>query len=313
MKTLYKVKNFRCFDSIGAEFDIAPITILTGANGAGKSSLVKSLVVLNSYLSKNELTSKYGGPLNHKISIAPSISTPLLFADGELKLGRFDNALNNQNETDKKMTFEYSVDSHSLGCQMTVSLVFCSDESDAMNNGWLSSVTVKNAEGEVVYEAEVEKKEVQVKTLKLSWFKSRFIKAATIACAAECSEWIHADNCIGVDPELGCTEESIKSHRELMDSLRKQVKEKLTMDEKDAFIGWLKTHDEKLVDTKLLDCIGNTIEYGALSLETEFVKSLCGLTTEEAITCIHNIQLDDSFDAAKVDAIKSAIDRKSVV
>lgn len=49
MNTKYTIKNFRVFDSDGATFELNPITILTGCNSSGKSSLVKSLMLLGDY------------------------------------------------------------------------------------------------------------------------------------------------------------------------------------------------------------------------------------------------------------------------
>lgn len=46
MNTQFTVKNFRNFDAEGATFDLAPITILTGCNSSGKSSVVKALLLL---------------------------------------------------------------------------------------------------------------------------------------------------------------------------------------------------------------------------------------------------------------------------
>ena len=50
MKTRYTIKNFRVFDEKGATIDVNPITILTGCNSSGKSSIVKSMVLLNTYI-----------------------------------------------------------------------------------------------------------------------------------------------------------------------------------------------------------------------------------------------------------------------
>ena len=47
MNSKFTVKNFRSFDEEGATFEIAPITLLTGCNSSGKSSLVKSMVLLS--------------------------------------------------------------------------------------------------------------------------------------------------------------------------------------------------------------------------------------------------------------------------
>ena len=45
----YRLKNFRVFGDYDDIIDIAPITILTGCNNSGKSSIVKSLCLLNDF------------------------------------------------------------------------------------------------------------------------------------------------------------------------------------------------------------------------------------------------------------------------
>ena len=50
MNNLYTIKNFRVFDEKGATLSIKPITILTGCNSSGKSSIVKSIVLLDTYI-----------------------------------------------------------------------------------------------------------------------------------------------------------------------------------------------------------------------------------------------------------------------
>ena len=52
MKTNINIKNFRVFDDKGASFDINPLTILTGSNSSGKSSAVKAIFLLNSFLAQ---------------------------------------------------------------------------------------------------------------------------------------------------------------------------------------------------------------------------------------------------------------------
>lgn len=44
MYTDYTVKNFRIFDEEGATIPLRPVTLLTGCNNTGKSSIVKSYV-----------------------------------------------------------------------------------------------------------------------------------------------------------------------------------------------------------------------------------------------------------------------------
>ena len=50
MNTKFTLKNFRVFDEKqGGTFDLKPITILTGCNSSGKSSLVKSILLLKDF------------------------------------------------------------------------------------------------------------------------------------------------------------------------------------------------------------------------------------------------------------------------
>ena len=53
----FSQKHFRVFDNKqGRTFDLAPITILTGCNSSGKSSVVKALMLLKDFF--QELSTK---------------------------------------------------------------------------------------------------------------------------------------------------------------------------------------------------------------------------------------------------------------
>ena len=52
MDDIYSIKNFRVVGNDGVSLPIKPMTILTGCNSSGKSSIVKSMVLLDSYLEK---------------------------------------------------------------------------------------------------------------------------------------------------------------------------------------------------------------------------------------------------------------------
>ncbi len=57
--------NFRIFDEL-TKFDFAPITILTGANNSGKSSLIKALLLLADNAKRNELNElDFSGNMHH--------------------------------------------------------------------------------------------------------------------------------------------------------------------------------------------------------------------------------------------------------
>ncbi|UOQ76532.1 AAA family ATPase [Hymenobacter sp. 5516J-16] len=65
-----KLDNFRVF-GFPAEFDLAPVTVLTGKNNSGKSSLIKAFLILADYLEQDDQTVlRLDGPraLRHKIS-----------------------------------------------------------------------------------------------------------------------------------------------------------------------------------------------------------------------------------------------------
>ena len=52
MNTQVGIKNFRIFGSEEATVGFKPITILTGCNSSGKSSIVKSLFILKEFVRK---------------------------------------------------------------------------------------------------------------------------------------------------------------------------------------------------------------------------------------------------------------------
>ena len=54
MYTDFSVKNFRVFDNNGTLVPLRPITILTGCNNTGKSSIVKALCLLKDFCGQLE-------------------------------------------------------------------------------------------------------------------------------------------------------------------------------------------------------------------------------------------------------------------
>lgn len=265
MDITYRIKNFRNFGKQGAEFDFSPITILTGANSAGKSSLVKSLMVLKTYLANNHIISETDGYIPFRAK--PAANIPLRFSDGELKLGRFDSAVNSDCEGGDTMTFEYDIESTTLGCPVSVSLEFSADASDPMNNGWINSVKITNPDGEVVYHAVADGGRFKIHTFMLSWFKERFIKACIFTGMVR------------------------------VDSYEKQVADRLSPAEIDLFVKWYNNNNtnihrfSNLVDTNI-DELKAYAEYNILNARSKLVGDLCRLSKDEAISRIEGIRLD---------------------
>lgn len=143
METKYTVKNFRKFNHEGAAVRFSPITILTGSNSSGKSSIVKSLILFEKFLSNvkrhYDSTGQY----------APN-QYDLNFSDPVLGLGRYKSSLHKNSKVGDVMTFEYSVDSRLLGEEMYVEYSFIGDNQDKLDNGRLKDVRIWNANRELL-------------------------------------------------------------------------------------------------------------------------------------------------------------------
>ena len=124
MNTNLTIKNFRVFDANnGGDVKLAPITLLTGCNSSGKSSVVKALLLLKDFFKQME-EEKF-------------VNCKLDFGNVAAKLGKFDVARNNASTSDGKITFGYTIYSQLLGERVEVVLTFASDEKDVLNDGWL--------------------------------------------------------------------------------------------------------------------------------------------------------------------------------
>lgn len=140
METTYTIKNFRRFDYSGAQVKFSPITFLTGTNGSGKSSIVKSLILLERTIKEAVKNYKSNG------FIAPTLD----FTDSLLKLGRYDKVFNKSANKGDNMSFEYSINSLLLGEEIFVEYKFIEDKSSKLNNGKLTDLMIRNSEGKVL-------------------------------------------------------------------------------------------------------------------------------------------------------------------
>lgn len=141
MNTIFSLKNFRVFDhKDGATIKFAPLTLLTGCNSSGKSSIAKALLVLKGF---------FCNMANEK------------FADckldffGTAKMGRFDIVRNNKSRKGSKIVFAYSIYSEKLDEVVDVELSFVADSKDVLNNGWLSDILIKKTDGVIIFNANI--------------------------------------------------------------------------------------------------------------------------------------------------------------
>lgn len=97
----YTLKNFKIFDAAGTTFEIEPITLLIGGNNAGKSSMAKSLLLLENFVQKisNDIMTN---------AVIEWEKYTLNFRNEFHQLGAFDHVLNWGAEDERfEVTYQY--------------------------------------------------------------------------------------------------------------------------------------------------------------------------------------------------------------
>lgn len=146
---IFSIKNFRSFGEEGADFELAPITVLTGCNSAGKSSLVKALLLL--------ARQSTDFPAETSVQYFFDNTKPPTGKDGtlevglqEFKLGRFENVLHNKSNDTIEMS--YIVFSQYLQEFVRVKRLFkAREEEDLIGKGECVSYAIEKIDGSVTY------------------------------------------------------------------------------------------------------------------------------------------------------------------
>lgn len=167
MESRLTIKNFRIFDENGVTFELNPITILTGANNSGKSSVVKALSLLNGFLSQIQKDIVSGMLKQTIIGALDKYRLDFTTYPNNL-LGGFDRVINEGSKS-KEITFEYTIYSKMISEEVTVNLTFVSDINDEINYGFIKSLEISSSEG-IIYSSSAGKSESN-----LSLIKDRFI------------------------------------------------------------------------------------------------------------------------------------------
>ncbi len=139
---IFSIKNFRSFGEDGADFELAPITVLTGCNSAGKSSLVKALLLLSRQRNDSFYT-------NEIKTFLPSVN--LMVSSHDLSLGRFDKIINN-NASHKTIELTYTIWSYYLQEMVKVRRVFGARSNDPLNNGELFLFSIEKIDGAQIFQ-----------------------------------------------------------------------------------------------------------------------------------------------------------------
>lgn len=189
MNTKYTIKNFRVFDHTGATFEIAPITILTGCNSAGKSSLVKSMLLLDRYLDKVRK-----GMMNGDCK--PE-TYPLEFVGSDIRLGRFTTTLNKKASKDEAMSFAITSRSNMANMDFVVEYNFSRSENDPLDNGWLSSLNIRVFDGDIVISLVNDGTSLKVTEANLTVLREPFFKFVYYAIGRKIMDDLEIDDCLG--------------------------------------------------------------------------------------------------------------------
>lgn len=144
MDTTLAIKNFRIFDEDGETFDMKPITILTGCNSSGKSTVVKALSLLCDYFSALKQDKENG-----KKIVLTSHDLDFTKRPNNL-MGNLSRVIH-RNSSIQTVTLGIRVHSLMLSQDMDIELGFSAEEDN--NNGVINSVLIRKTDGTVVFES----------------------------------------------------------------------------------------------------------------------------------------------------------------
>lgn len=296
MNTTLTIKNFRVFDENGVDVKLSPLTILTGCNSSGKSSIVKSVLLLDSFLKQIRKDHENGDPIRlsaYKLDFSTYPNN---------LLGRYDKIVNSRSE-DKRITFAYTVHSLMLSKDVEVKLVFCADQNDELNNGYLESLTLSCEEGVIYFSG----KNPKGCTCNLNLIKEEAVEYILTEMHIKKSSSVYVDNNIS-DKDFQKQKESLNEFvnmigvdrlQDILRYLRNTNKKEYIINELKCdpqILEWTKDHasffyiplvealkdatkeniKSKLTDEILVDKALNTSLRGALDrVITDFVDSNC--------------------------------------
>lgn len=177
MNTKFTLKNFRIFDSKGVTLDLNPITLLTGCNSSGKSSVVKALVLLSDYISGlREDYEVYARSLKSTSSFKcwlSSTNSKMDFAkEPQRLLGKFSKVLNEGSGCDI-VTMELDMHSYLMAQDVHLVFEFKEDPKDEFL-GCLHSLKVSKQNGELILTLDSTALEITQSSLLPEFFSSIF-------------------------------------------------------------------------------------------------------------------------------------------
>lgn len=231
METRYTVKNFRRFNHEGANVQFSPITILTGSNSSGKSSIVKSLVLFEKYLTN--IKKHY----NSSGQYAPE-QYDLNFSDSVLGLGRYQSSLNRNAKAGDVMSFEYSVKSRLLNEEMYVEYSFKGCDQDKLDNGRLKDVKIWNANRELLLHLDYDQPMPILKSQTLTTLHQAFLSFALYSIQCQCNKILRIIGLINNSKKVSKYPEQIEKFNAYLCDIEK-LYGLINIDSREQYTSWL--------------------------------------------------------------------------
>ena len=156
MYTDFTLRNFRVFDEEGISIPLRPITILTGCNNSGKSSITKALCLLKDFCAQIESDFEDGKRLRlerYKMDFHKKPNDIMGVFDLVVHCDKSNSIDTVDEKAQKTITFEVVVESSWLLQDVILRLEFAALVGDDLNNGYLNSVEIKTMKGDVIYKA----------------------------------------------------------------------------------------------------------------------------------------------------------------
>lgn len=214
MNPIFSLKNFRSFGEDGADFELAPITVLTGCNSAGKSSLVKALMLLSS--------GSEGGRYMENLKLSSK----------DLCLGGYKNVAHK----DGHIIMSYTIWSADLQDNLVVTRKYCAQRNDELNDGHLVYLTVEKSDGTLIYKGGDQYSENKQHD---DVIKEEFNRFYAVGCYMRLMELLPLLEKWKKDKSIG--DESLQDKIKLCEEAVRIVKEKLRsvrLGESDAAMLW---------------------------------------------------------------------------
>ncbi|MFI3297878.1 MAG: AAA family ATPase [bacterium] len=283
MNTKFGVKNFRIFNNNGVDIGLAPITLLTGCNSAGKSSFVKALMLLSKCLQR----------IDADINLTEDFKLDDCYIDftehQNLSMGRFDKVLNNSNKENNEITFSYTILSNFLAEEISVELSFVAHKKDELNRGWLSSIVFKNSHGDIILSAIIDDEKNTKFNINLAILKDNFFNWLKYTIGVQLQNELHDIDYFGWD---GINNNFTREER---DSAFQEIKASVKNITPNSKICYLKNQDIKLPEPlDIWKSLKISSEYGSI-LYMPILNSLKGLSKNGSIEFLSQIKINDSI------------------